>query len=400
MAHLVGWSGSFDLAEEALQDAFVAAARVWASQGLPQNPGAWLTTVARRQLISRLRRQREVSLDPQALADSVSGGEPKEAEEYPDERLKLLFVCCHPGLAEDQRVALTLHTLGGLTTAEISAAYLTSLPTMAQRLVRAKRRIAKEGVRFEVPDPQALSGRVGGVLKVLYLIFTEGYAATFADRLIREDLCQEAIRLTRQLEQWLRTTKTDLVPGQSAEVLGLLSLMLLHEGRRPARLSSDGTVVLLADQDRQLWDRTSLAEGKALLECALRTGDPGPYQVQAAILQVHCEAPVADRTDWVQIMGLYRQLLRWEDTPVVRLNAAVAVAQVAGPSAGLELTLPLQESLAGYFPFFLVRAQWKEQLGDHAGAADDYSQALGLIRNPAERRLVLGRLPVLSGPAQ
>lgn len=390
LAHLVGWSGSLDRAEEALQDALVAASQAWATGGPPRNPGAWLTTVARRKLISRLRRHREVVVDPDTLGDLP--GVESSVDDYPDERLKLIFVCCHPVLPEDQRVALTLHALGGLTTAEVAAAYLTPLATMAQRLVRAKRRIAEARIGFQVPEVDQLSERLGGVLKVLYLIFSEGYAATLEARLIREDLCHEAIRLTRHLEQWVRVVKTDVAPAQTAELVGLLALMLLHEGRRAARLSDSGAVVLLADQDRDLWDKASLAEGKALLECALRMGHPGPYQVQAAILQVHCEAVTPDQTDWVQIMGLYRQLLRWEDTPVVRLNAAVAVGQVAGPRAALDLLEPLEEDLAGFPAFPLVRAQWRDRAGDTDGALADYRRARALVRNPAERALVDQRL--------
>lgn len=395
LAHLVGWSGSLDLAEEALQDALLAATQAWGAGELPGNPGAWLTTVARRKLISRLRRHRETPVDPETLV-GVPGVE-SSADDYPDEGLKLLFVCCHPVLPEDQRLALTLHALGGLTTAEVAAAYLTPLATMAQRLVRAKRRIAEARVGFQVPEANELSDRMGGVLKVLYLIFSEGYAATLEDRLIREDLCHEALRLTRHLERWLRTVRTDVGPAQIAEVLGLLALMLLHEGRRSARLSDTGAVVLLADQDRGLWDQTALAEGKALLDCALPMGRPGPYQIQAAILQVHCEATTAAQTDWVQIMGLYRQLLRWEDTPVVRLNAAVAVGQVAGPQAALELMAPLEEALADYPAFPLVRAQCRDQVGDVAGARADYQRALGLVRNPAERAMIFQRLGMAPG---
>lgn len=401
LAHLIGWARSFDLAEEALQDALVAAAQSW-STGLPRNPGAWLTTVARRKLISRVRRNREVDLDPEG--GNILAAEPEPEPEsvvdggFPDERLKLLFVCCHPALTLDQQVPLILHTLGGLTTAEIAAAYLTAVPTMAQRLVRAKRKIAEEEIPFLIPDPQDLSSRLAGVLKGLYLLFTEGYSGTFTDQLIRDDLTREAIRLTRQLEQWLRKERTNLSPGQVAEVLGLLALMLLHEGRRSSRLTERGALVLLPHQDRTLWDKASLAEGQALLDCALQRGHPGPYQVQAAILQVHCEAPTAEGTDWVQIMGLYRQLLRWEDTPVVRLNAAVAVGQVAGASAALELIQPLEELLASFPVFWLVRAHWRTQGGDWAGAEADYLQALEGLRSPVERQMVLDRLATFRVP--
>ena len=329
LASLIGWLGDFDLAEEALQDAFLAAIEHWQRDGIPYKPGAWLTTTARRKAIDRIRRERTESIDPQEIETWMPVQPPPgQEDDFPDERLKLIFTCCHPALPEEQQIALTLHTLGGLTTAEIAAAFLVTESTMAQRLVRAKRKIKAAGIPYYVPPRHLLAERLDTVLTVLYLIFTEGYAATSGEALIRHELCNEAIYLCRVLELLIRQTRTDVPPEQYAEVLGLLALMLLHHSRRSARVGAAGHLILLSEQDRTLWDQGNIEEGLALVEKAFYMRHVGPYQIQAAISALHAQAASAEATDWKQIAGLYEQLLRFNDTPIIRLNQAVAISTV------------------------------------------------------------------------
>ena len=338
LAALVGLIGDFDLAEDALQDAFLAALQQWPGQGAPANPRAWLVGVARHKAIDRLRRRArqasrrdDLALEQRLAAEArTEAARPIDsAEAIDDEMLRLVFICCHPALAPEARVALTLRAVAGLDTVAVARAFLVSEETMAQRLVRAKRKIRLAGIPFAAPPPEALSGRVAEVLATLYLIFTEGYAATAGVALVRADLCGEAIRLGRLVDR--------LLPGRG-DVRGLLALMLLHHARRATRAGPQGEIVLLADQDRTLWDSDAIAEGFALVEQALGSpGRPSPYAVQAAIAALHCRAAEAAATDWRQIVGLYEVLLRLAPTPVIELNHAVAVAMTDGPARGLAL---------------------------------------------------------------
>jgi RNA polymerase sigma-70 factor (ECF subfamily) len=397
LATLIGWLGDFELAEEALQDAFLAAMERWGRDGVPQKPGAWLTTTARRKAIDRLRRRRSAARAPDRL-EAVSPvrlavtDDLVEVGEIPDERLRLIFTCCHPALPLDQQIALTLHTLGGLTTAEIAAAFLVPVPTLAQRLVRAKRKIKEAGIPYYVPPAHLLAERLDSVLTVLYLIFTEGYAASAGDALIRHELCDDAIRLCRVLELLIRQTQTDVSPAQYAEVLGLLAMMLLHHSRRRARVGARGELVLLDEQDRSLWDRRDLQEGLALVDKALTMRHVGPYQLQAAISAVHARAASAEATDWLQIAALYAELRRSVDTPIIRLNQAVAVSLAASPSGGLRLLEPLAEELDAYAPFHLARADMLRRMGQLESAREAYRLALDLTQNQVERDFILGRI--------
>ena len=400
LATLIGWLGDMELAEEALQDAFLAAVEHWEREGVPHKPGAWLTTTARRKAIDRLRRSRSDAADPQELetlppAQMAVTENFDDAGEIPDERLKLIFTCSHPALPLEQRIALTLHTLGGLTTAEVAAAFLVPVPTMAQRLVRAKRKIKDAGIPFYVPPAHLLAERLDSVLTVLYLIFTEGYAATAGDALIRHELCDDAIRLCRVLELLTRRTHTDVPDTQYAEVLGLLGLMLLHHSRRTARVGARGELILLGDQDRSSWDRRAIQEGLALVEKAFNMGHPGAYQLQAAISAVHARAPAAEATDWPQIAALYGELRRFEDTPIIRLNQAVAVSMAAGPARGLRLLEPLAGELNAYAPFHLARADMSRRTGQMKQAREAYRVALDLTQNKVEREFILGRITTL-----
>jgi RNA polymerase sigma-70 factor (ECF subfamily) len=371
LATLIGLLGDFDLAEEAAQDAFAVAAERWERDGVPSNPSAWLITTARNRAIDRIRRDRVrvVKTRQLDLPEAVEPIEMDDTTTFPDERLELVFTCCHPALAVDAQVALTLRTLGGLTTTEIARAFLVPEATMAQRLVRAKKKIRAAGIPFRVPPDHLLPDRLAAVLAVAYLIFNEGYSG-------RGDLSAEAIRLGRAL--------AELMPDEP-EVHGLLALMLMHDARRAARFR-DGELVLLADQDRALWDAGQLAEGRAVLDRALALRGRGPYVVQAAIASLHAEDP----HDWVQIAALYAELSRLTGSPVVELNRAVAVAEAEGPEAGLAIADGLD--LDDYQYLHSTRGELLRRLGRDEEAAAAYRRALELVHDDAERRLLEGRL--------
>ena len=386
--------GDWDLAEECAQEAFARALETWPRDGVPRRPGAWLTTTARNRALDRLRRAavgatklREVAM----LAHRDEAGD-REESGVGDDRLRLIFTCCHPALRLEARVALTLRTLAGLTTAEIARAFLVSEPTMAQRLVRAKRKIRNAGIPYRVPPDHLLPERTGGVLGVLYLLFNEGYAASTGADLVREGLTKEAIRLARTL--------AGLMPDEP-EALGLLALMLLHDSRSITRVNDAGDLVPLEDQDRVRWDQEAIAEGVRLLDAALRRDHPGPYQLQAAIAACHATAPEPADTDWVEIARLYGVLLRQVPSPVVELNRAVAVAMSEGPAAGLALVEALEASgkLAGYRLLPATRADLLRRLGRPAEAADAYREALGLAATDAERRYLARRLSEITDQA-
>jgi RNA polymerase sigma-70 factor (ECF subfamily) len=383
LATLIRQVGDFQLAEDAVQDAFAAAIASWPRDGIPSNPGAWITVAARRKAIDRLRRVRSTADRTERLAELARIQSQEHEAEPPetsvtDDRLRLIFTCCHPALAMPARIALTLRALGGLTTSEIARAYLVTEPTMAQRLVRAKRKIAEAHIPYRVPRDEELPERLHGVLTVLYLIFNEGYAAAEGDRLVRGELCSEAIRLGRLLVR--------LMPDEP-EVAGLLALMLLSDARRAARVDEHGRYVSLEDQDRSLWDHGRIREGLRLLERALRMGGPGPRQIQAAIAALHVDAPSFADTDWDQIAQLYAALGRFERSPIVELNRAVAVAFADGPEAGLELLSPLlgDPAITGYQPLHAAHAELLRRSGDHAGARQAYEQAIALSSNAVER---------------
>lgn len=395
VAGLIRRFGDIDLAEEALADAFVTALQTWPEQGRPPNPGGWLATTAANKAIDRIRRESTRDIrHAEATAMSASRPDPlleagavtERDGAIGDDRLRLIFTCCHPALAPDARIALTLRLLGGLTCAEIARAFFVPEPTMAQRLTRAKRKIKTAGIPYRVPRAADLPARISGVLAVLYLIFNEGYLSTSADDPIRDDLCAEAIRLTRVV----RT----LLPDEP-EVTGLLALMLLTRARRPARLR-DGVLVPLDEQDRSRWDRALIGEGHDLVRACLHRNRPGPYQIQAAINAVHTDASTFARTDWGQIVALYDQLRVMHPTPIVELNRAVAVAELDGPAVGLALVEPLD--LTGYHSWHVARAEMLRRLDRPADAAAAYVRAIELTDNPAERAFLRRKLADLRRP--
>jgi RNA polymerase sigma-70 factor (ECF subfamily) len=392
IATLIRISGSFDLAEEALQEAFASAVAHWKDAPAPENPAAWLTTVAHRKLLDAVRRQKirtekepELQYEVERLQDSDEPTLTGETAVYPDDRLRLIFTCCHPSLSREAQVALTLRTLGGLTTSEIAHAFLVPEPTMAQRLVRAKTKIRLARIPYEVPALELLSERLAAVQAVLYLVFNEGYTATAGDNLVRTDLCAEAIRLNRVL--------CALVPNEP-ENLGLLGLMLLQDSRRAARVNDRGELVVLEEQDRSTWDRHKIAEGIGLVERALRLHRPGNYQLQAAIGAVHAEARTAAETDWPQIVALYEELMRLNGSPIVALNHAVAVAMSGEITCALGLMDQANGSkkLEHYYLYHAARADLLRRLGRKTEAVALYERAIALATNRVEQQYLQRRL--------
>jgi RNA polymerase sigma-70 factor, ECF subfamily len=391
LATLIRLLGDFDLAEDALQEAFAAAVERWPSEGVPRNPRAWLVSTGRFKAIDSLRRRARFDASLGALADELGDGitppDELDDEAVGDDRLRLIFTCCHPALPPDAQIALTLREVCGLTTEEIARAFLSPAPTLAQRIVRAKAKIKTAKIPYQVPSRTDLAERLATVLHVIYLVFNEGYSASSGESLTRHDLSAEAIRLGRLL--------VELLP--EPEAVGLLALMLLHESRREARTSAEGELVLLDQQDRSLWNRELIAEGVGLVEQALRSRQFGPYTLQAAIAAVHVEAPAAAETDWAEIAGLYDVLMRVDPSPIIELNRAAAIAMRDGPGAGLGLidAILARGDLSDYSLAHSARAELCRRLGRIAEAIQSYERALSLIRQEPERRLVKRRLSQL-----
>ncbi len=394
IATLIRISGSFDLAEEAMQEAFASALTTWPEKGIPDNPGAWITAVGHRKIVDHARRERtrrekqeplQYEIPTVQRAEAETMFEDQENNMYPDDRLRLIFTCCHPALNPEAQIALTLRTLGGLQTPEIARAFLVPEPTLAQRLVRAKKKIAEANIPYEVPNPRAIGERLRAVQSVIYLIFNEGYAATTGDSLVRRELCAEGIRLARMLCQ--------LMPNE-AENFGLLALMLLHDSRRNTRMDAGGRLITLEEQDRASWDHDEIREGQKALERAMELRRPGSYQLQAAIAALHAEAPSTSETDWPQIAALYRELLRLEPSPVVALNHAVAVAMSEGYASGLQRIEQLGASgeLKDYHLFHAARADLLRRLGRKAEAESAYNRALELATNKVEQDFLKSRI--------
>ena len=396
VAALIRITGDFDVAEEAAQEAFASALQEWPASGIPRSPRAWIIKAARNKAIDRLRRQTRFT---EILKDQVQSGALRTSEEpggvdasdIPDDRLRLMFTCCHPALASDAQVALTLRMLGGLETDEIARAFLVPEATMSKRLVRAKQKIRDAAIPYLVPEIADMPGRLGAVLTVIYLIFNEGYTATRGEALVRTDLCTEAIRLGRLV-------RTLMAPEPPSEATGLFALMLLHDSRRAARLDAAGDLVLLEEQDRSRWDHDQIAEALPLVDEALR-GEVGPFALQAALAAQHCRARRPEDTNWAQIVRLYDLLERVQPSPIVSLNRAVAVAMVEGPQAGLALIDTLAGDLEHYHLLHAARADLLRRSGAHAAAASSYQKALELVGNEAERRFLEKRLGEVRAPS-
>ena len=416
LASLIGTFKDFELAEEVMQEAFLVALEKWPKDGIPDNPAAWITTTSKNKAIDRLRRQQTLQqkmdlLENEAREEiNTAADQPlpfsliEDDDGFRDERLKLLFTCCHPALAMEAQVALTLRTLGGLTTEEIAHAFLAPVPTMAQRLVRAKRKIKNAGIPYTVPASEQLPERVNSVLATIYLIFNEGYSAAAGDALIRQDLCTEAIRLGRVLLQLLadlrKATQAYAERLQSTaepEALGLLALMLLHHARRESRTDADGILIPLEEQDRTTWDRASIEEGTAILDRALEFRQPGPYQIQAAIAALHAGAETAAETDWPQIVQLYATLQHHTPSPIIQLNQAAAVAMAHGPACGLRIldTLAAEPALMNYHLFHAARADLLRRQGEDDAAIEAYKEAIELSTNSAEQIYLQRRIDQL-----